>query len=45
MARVPDGADAAAWERAIAGTAADPVVDTTAAMAYDAISRARSPRR
>jgi endo-1,3(4)-beta-glucanase len=38
VARVPDGVDAAAWERAIAGTAADPVVDTTAAMAYDAIS-------
>jgi hypothetical protein len=33
VARVPDGADRASWERASTG---DPVVQTTAAMAYDA---------
>ncbi|MFI5889789.1 glycosyl hydrolase [Actinoplanes sp. NPDC051513] len=32
VARVPDGADRASWERASNG---DPVVQTTAAMAYD----------
>jgi endo-1,3(4)-beta-glucanase len=33
VARVPDGADRTGWERASTG---DPVVQTTAAMAYDA---------
>jgi len=35
IARVPDGVDATAWDAAIAGSAGDPVVKTTAAMAYD----------
>ena len=35
IAPVPDGADAAAWERATAGAAANPVTGTSAAMAYD----------
>ncbi|GAB1691549.1 glycosyl hydrolase [Krasilnikovia sp. M28-CT-15] len=35
VARVPDGADPASWEKAVMA-AADPVVNTTAAMAYDA---------
>jgi hypothetical protein len=33
VARVPDGVDAAAWQKAVA---ADPVVETTATMAYAA---------
>jgi endo-1,3(4)-beta-glucanase len=36
LARVPDAVDAPAWTAAIAGSAADPVVDTTARMTYDA---------
>jgi hypothetical protein len=34
VARVPDGADAAAWERATDGAAGNPVVRTDSAMAY-----------
>jgi endo-1,3(4)-beta-glucanase len=36
LARVPDGADDAAWRAAISGSAADPVIKTTANMGYDA---------
>lgn len=35
VARVPDGEDGAAWMSAIAGSAADPVVKTTAHLSYD----------
>ena len=35
VARVPAGVDAAAWDKAIAGSAGDPVQETTTAMAYD----------
>jgi endo-1,3(4)-beta-glucanase len=35
VARVPDGVDEPAWQAAIAGSASDPVVATTANMAYD----------
>jgi len=35
LARVPDGVDSAAWDAAIAGSATDPVVKTTAQMTYD----------
>jgi endo-1,3(4)-beta-glucanase len=35
VARVPDGADDRAWRDAVNGAAGDPVVDTTATMAYD----------
>ncbi len=38
LARVPDGVDAAQWRAAIAGAAIDPVVTTTATMAYDTAS-------
>ncbi len=34
VARVPDGVDESAWRAAIAGSASDPVVATTANMAY-----------
>lgn len=34
VARVPDGVDESAWRAAIAGSASDPVVGTTANMAY-----------
>ncbi|GAB1640933.1 glycosyl hydrolase [Krasilnikovia sp. MM14-A1259] len=36
VARVPDGVDAASWEKEVTAAAADPVMDTTATMAYDA---------
>ncbi len=36
LAPVPSGVDGTAWDTAITGAAADPVVDTTARMAYDA---------
>lgn len=36
VARVPDGADPAQWDAAIAGSASDPVIRTTAATTYDA---------
>lgn len=35
LARVPDGADADAWARALDGAAVDPVRETTATMVYD----------
>jgi endo-1,3(4)-beta-glucanase len=35
VARVPDGVDEPAWRAAIAGSASDPVVETSANMAYD----------
>jgi endoglucanase Acf2 len=38
VARVPDGVDSAAWNAAIAGSAADPVVATTARMTYDPVT-------
>jgi endoglucanase Acf2 len=38
VARVPDGVDAAAWKSAVADAAAQPVVNTTAHMAYDGAS-------
>jgi endoglucanase Acf2 len=38
VARVPDGAEDKAWHAAIAGSAGDPVVKTTAKMSYDGVS-------
>jgi endo-1,3(4)-beta-glucanase len=38
LARVPDGVDEGRWRAAIAGAAADPVVTTTASVAYDTAS-------
>jgi endo-1,3(4)-beta-glucanase len=35
LARVPDGVDTGQWRAAIAGAATDPVVSTTASVAYD----------
>jgi endo-1,3(4)-beta-glucanase len=35
VARVPDGVDQSAWDSAVKHAAADPVVGTTASMAYD----------
>ncbi|MEN3306292.1 MAG: hypothetical protein V7603_2494 [Micromonosporaceae bacterium] len=38
VARVPDGADASAWDAAIADAAGNPVVETSARMAHDPAS-------
>ncbi|HET9516732.1 MAG TPA: glycosyl hydrolase, partial [Actinoplanes sp.] len=47
VARVPDGADPAAWERAVKGVADDPVLQTTATTAYAAgqVTQTLSARR